>query len=391
MTVSSAGLVFAQTPPGAVPVGPMFAYPSLEIAVRRDSNIAIQPAATSDTIWYLRPAVRLEAKQGENVYDFGYRGEYGRYNSQTTDNFENHDLFANGNMTFDARNHLQLGLQYQDRVDPRGTLNLAATPTPNRWHQSSVKGLYSYGAQDAAGKLELEGGYADKRYDNNRFATFTLDYDRTDYGATFLWRVQPKTFLTFILRQSAYDYRDPTVTLDSKDTFMLLGARWDATALTSGRFSVGNQRKKFESAGAAAGRQDFSGTAWEGGINWKPLTYSSVDFNTQRRTVDSTGLGDFTINQTHQVLWTHAWSSQVTTILTGVYSYDEFSGRSAAVAAIGGVSREDTTQSVGLRLNYAMRRWLKIGADYIYSTRDSNDNNFDYNRNQLMLFVSATP
>src|SRR3972149_8409125 len=84
-TASSAEFVFAQSPPGSIPVGPMFAYPSLEVAVRRDDNIAVQPDALriSDTIWYLRPAVRLEARRGANFYDVGYRGEYGRYNTQT--------------------------------------------------------------------------------------------------------------------------------------------------------------------------------------------------------------------------------------------------------------------------------------------------------------------
>ncbi len=366
----------------------MFAYPSLEVAVRRDSNIAVQPDTLriSDTIWYLRPAVRLEARRGANFYDVGYRGEYGRYNTQKTDNFNNHDFFANANMTLDARNNLKVGLQYTDRVDPRGTLNLAATPTPNEWRQPSVNGLYTYGAQDAQGKLELDGGYLDKRYVNNRFATAPLDHNRADYGGTFLWRVQPKTFATFNLKQSAYDYKDSTSTLDSKDTFTLVGVRWDATALTSGRFSIGNQKKKFDNA--AAGRQDFSGTAWEGGINWKPLTYSSVDFNTQRRTTDSTGLGNFTINQSYHVFWTHAWNSQVSSNLIGSYSNDKFNV--APVAAVGGADREDTTKSMGLRLNYSMRRWLKIGGDYLYSTRDSNDNNFDYKRNQLMFFISAT-
>ncbi len=66
----------AQSPPGSIPVGPMFAYPELEVAARRDDNIALQPDALrkADTIWYLRPAVRLEAKQGVNLYDVGYRG-----------------------------------------------------------------------------------------------------------------------------------------------------------------------------------------------------------------------------------------------------------------------------------------------------------------------------
>lgn len=381
----------AESPPGSIPVGPMFVYPEIELAVKRDSNIALVPDAQrkADTIWLLRPTVRLEAKQGVNIYDLTYRGEYGRFNDQKTDDFENHDLAARANMTLDARNNVKLGLQYQDKVDPRGTLNLAATPTPNEYRQTGATGLYTYGAEDAKGKLELEGGYYDKRYVNNRaLGTSALDHDNTSYGGTFLWRVMPKTYATFNLKQSVYDYSESTVTLDSTNTFALVGVRWEATAATSGKFAIGNVTKKFDSAGHAAGRQDFSGLSWEGGINWKPLKYSSVDYITQRAPNDSTGLGDLTINQAHQVSWTHAWSSRVSSKLNGSYSNDKFSR--APVAAIGGGDRNDTTQSIGLRLDYGMKRWLKFGADYNYSVRDSNDNNFDYKRNQLMFLLSAT-
>lgn len=369
----------------------MFAYPELEVAARRDSNIAMlpDPLRQADTIWYLRPSVRLEAKQGVNLYDVSYRGEYGRYDSSKLDNFNNHDLAAHSNMTFDARNNLKLGLQYQDRFDPRGALPGINTPTPNQWRQPSATGLYTYGAEDAQGKLELQGGYLDKRYVNNRLATSALDHSETGYGGTFLWRVLPKTYATFNLRQTVFDYKETTVTLDSKNTFALLGLRWEATAATSGKFALGNVTKKFDAAGHDAGRQDLSGPGWEGGINWKPRTYSSVDFITQRSTNDSTGLGDFDINQAYQVLWTHAWTSRISSALTGSYSTDKFS-RSALSAAAGGADREDTNKSAGLRLTYSMQRWLKLGAEYIYSLRDSNDNNFDYKRNQLMFFVSGT-
>ncbi len=381
----------AQSPPGSIPVGPMFAYPELEVAVKHDDNIAIVPDAQrkADTIWYLRPSVRLEAKKGANVYDVTYRGEYGRYDSQNTDNFENHDLSAGANLNFDARNKLRLGLQYQDRVDPRGTLNLAATPTPNHYRQTGATGLYTYGVEDAQGKLELNGGYSDKRYVNNRdLGTAALDHNETNYGGTFLWRVMPKTYATFNLSQSIFDYKESTVTLDSTNTSALVGLRWEATAATSGRFSVGNLKKKFDDAGQNAGRSNFSGVSWQGGINWKPLRYSSVDFNTVRTANESTGLGNFTVNETHQVLWTHAWTSRISSNLSGSYSTDDFNN--APVAAVGGADRKDTTKNAGLKINYSVQRWLKFGAEYLYTTRDSNDNNYDYKRNQVMLFLSAT-
>jgi len=397
MLGAMATTALAQTPPGAVPVGPMFAYPELELAIKRDTNIALSPdtstsAAIStrkaDTIWYVRPGLRLEAKQGENAFNVAYRGEYGRYDSQTNFNFNNHDFSATGDLTLDERNKLRVGLQYVDRVDPPGTLNIVQTPTPNKYHQPMVSGFYTYGAQDAQGKLELSGSYLDKKYVNNRFATFGLDHTEADYGGTLLWRLQPKTYATFNLRQTKYNYADPTITLDSTNTFALIGVRWEATAATSGRFAIGSLNKKFDDAGHAAGRQDFTGTSWEGNITWKPVEYSGVDFNTQRKTNDSTGLGNYMINQTHQISWNHALTSRVSSKLMGSYSNDKFIN--APVAAAGNTDRKDDTYNAGLRLTYEMRRWLKLGADYLYTKRNSNDDNFDYKRNQIMFFVSGT-
>jgi hypothetical protein len=329
----------------------------------------------------------LEAKQGVQVFDFGYRGEYLRYDKSSADNVENHELNANGNVTFDARNNLKLRLQYQDRYDPRGSLPSITTPTPNQYEQTSLSGLYTYGAEDAAGKLEFTGGFNTKEYVNNRAATANLDQERTDMGATFLWRVMPKTYATFTLKQSDYHYTTTGTTLvDSKDTFYLVGARWDATALTSGRFAIGRQTKDFERAGP----NDFSGTSWEGGITWKPRSYSTVDFNTRRATNDSTGLGDFSIAQTNQAVWNHAWTSTVSSALTAGYSTDRFSRGVPTTGATGGAERLDKTTSLGLRVTYAMRRWLKIGADISNTERDSNDPASDYERNQLMLLLQAT-
>ncbi len=43
---------FSQSPPGSIPVGPLFAYPELELSLKRDDNIALQPdnARVGDTI-----------------------------------------------------------------------------------------------------------------------------------------------------------------------------------------------------------------------------------------------------------------------------------------------------------------------------------------------------
>jgi hypothetical protein len=99
-------------------------------------------------------------------------------------------------------------------------------------------------------------------------------------------------------------------------------------------------------------------------------------------------LGSTTLNQTHQLTWTHAWSSRVTSNVIASYVDDKF--QNAPIAAAGGANRHDRTASGGLRMTYEFRRWMRFGAEFLRSARDSNDPNFDYTRNQLMFLVSAT-
>ena len=379
----------AQSPAGSIQLGSGYVYPEVEFAVQHDNNIALQPDArrTADTIKYVRPSFRLDARSEAHYYDTGYKGEYARYNSVTTDDHDNHEVFAGGDWTLNARNNVRLRGQYLDKVDPRGTLDIS-TPSPSEYHQEILTGLYTYGAQGAAGRLELQAGAYSKNYVNNPSATAALDHSKTDIGSTLLLRIQPKTYATLTARQYRYQYAEAGSAKDSNEMFISAGLRWNVTALTSGNFSVGNQTKKFDSAAGAAGSNDFSGIAWEGGLNWKPLFYSSFDFVTQRRPAEATGIGAFVVNQTSQITWTHVWGSRVTTVLTAAHSKDSYVD--APVPAAGGQDRQDVSRTGSVRTLYAVQRWLKFGVEYAGSMRDSNDDKFDYRRNQFMLLVGIT-
>jgi len=377
---SAASFALAQSPPGSFAAGPGYVYPEIEFAVKRDTNIALAPDAAreSDTISYLRPAIRFDALRDVQRYDVGYRGEYARYRSSKKDDYDNHEVFADGVWTLSARHHLKLNGQYLDKVDQRGYLQVS-TPTPNEYRQPILGGFYAYGAEDAAGRLELQAGRYTKTYLNNRQQTEPLDHSRTELGGTFLLRVLPKSLGTFGARQYHYDYPNAGLTKNSRDTYLYAGLRWEVTSVTSGQITVGHQTKKFESTGAG-GPSDYSGLGWEGGLTWRPLFYSTLDFLTQKRPQESTGFGEFVLNQTHQVVWTHIWGSRITTFLTAEYWTDSYTG----------TNREDATSLVGLRLLYTTRRWLKFGAEYVNSMRSSNDDNFDYQRNQFMLLAHLT-
>ena len=53
----------------------------------------------------------------------------------------------------------------------------------------------------------------------------------------------PKTYATFNLKQSVYDYKEQTTVFNSTNTYALVGLRWEATAATSGKFAIGSHQE----------------------------------------------------------------------------------------------------------------------------------------------------
>jgi hypothetical protein len=62
--------------PSGVPVGPMVAYPEVDLTFKSNDNIYSQPASgtrKSSNITVIAPKIKLEAKDGPHTYDAGYR------------------------------------------------------------------------------------------------------------------------------------------------------------------------------------------------------------------------------------------------------------------------------------------------------------------------------
>src|SRR3954471_8271796 len=104
------------------------------------------------------------------------------------------------------------------------------------------------------------------------------------------------------MQQRFVDYKLNTSTQSSTETRYQIGAKWEATAKTSGIVKFGMLEKKFNSSG----RTDFSGSSWDAAVRWSPLTYSVWDLYSSKVTNESTGTGDFLLTQTYGVNWNHA-------------------------------------------------------------------------------------
>lgn len=384
VAVFAAGSALAQTPattsgPGGIPVGPLTVYPGVDLAHGYNDNLFLRPTATSSSSYTIvSPYVRAEAKTGPHKFDFGLRIDSGRFHSSPADSYTDYALVGTGDMVFSGRAGLKLRAEHKRGHDPRGSTDRGISAAPDEYDNTGISGVLRYGAQGARGRIEIDGAANSRSYVNNRATTQASDRDTVGGGGTFFWRVMPRTEVLAQIGYSDINYKLASSTQDSTEMRYLAGVKWEATAATTGTVKFGHQTKKFDSAA----RQDFSGSSWDVGVRWSPLTYSVFDFVTSKQTGESTGVGDTVVGTNYGVTWSHAWSSRLRTQALASLRNDAFQGA--------GITRKDDTGSFGLKVAYDFRRWLKLGAEYTHTERDSNTSNFNYKRNLLLFTVGAT-
>lgn len=373
----SARSALAQAGPAGVPVGPLRAIPGVDLAIGHDDNLFSSDInKRGSSIRILSPYLRVEGAPAPHKFDVSLRYDAGRYGGNPDDNYDDYTLAGSAGLVFTGRAGLKLRAEHRRGHDPRGSTDRPFGTEPDVYKHSGGEGIFSYGAAGARGRIELDAGYFERRYQNNRAATEASDYATGSGGGTFLWRVQPRTDLLFQAQRRSYDYRLASSTLDSTEDRLYVGARWQATAKTDGTAKIGRLRKDFDDAG----RQDIAEGSWEVGVRWSPLSYSVFDLASSRQTAESTGFGDTVLSSSHALSWTHDWSSRLRSQLLGAWRNDEYRG----------AVREDDTATLGVRLTYQFRRWLRFGVEYLRTNRDSDLDAFDYTRNLILFTVGAT-
>jgi hypothetical protein len=383
----------AQQPTGGqVPAGggnaagvrldPFVLYPAVSVFEGYNDNVTLSNSnRVTSAVTVLSPALLAELKGASTAYRLSYVGNYGWYSNSSADNYDYHEFRGGADFDFSVRSSLKLNAEYLRKSDPRGsTLASTNVVTPNKWDQTGIGGIYSYGAAGAQGRIEVEAGAFEKRYSNNRTITETLDYDLQRYGGTFFWRVGPKTEWLVQGAQIRTDYISPLSIQDNRENRVMTGLKWEATALTTGTAKFGYSEKKYSSTGVAANNP--KGGIWEIGVRWSPLTYSVVDLTTGKTFNDSQGgLGStYVTNEYISLIWNHGWTERIRTTASGYYATDNYSG----------IARNDKLSQLGLKVSYDMRRWLMFAAEYQYYERQSNVLGSDYKKNVFLLSVRAT-
>ena len=359
---------------------------SLGIEAMDDNNIFQSVTnVQSSQIWRVAPSLLMQFEPARSRFEFGYDGDYARYEQSRSDDYADDTLEAGAYLLLGELSGFDLIASYEDAHENRGTgltqgfdPGSAAFPQdPDRYATEQFLARYTYGVSQTRAFVALEGSANSQTYKNNRVRTRPFDRDESYGQATLGVRVRPKTSLQLRLRTRDIDYDNPRLfgaNPNSQENLYLIGVVWEAAAKTTGSVLVGRVEKKFDDPA----RPDFSGPNWEVGIRWSPRTYTHFDLRTERHTDEPVDIfGDVTDTEIYSLRWSHEWNSRLESILAASkldQTYRFVTG-----------DRKDETPQYRLALVYKMRPWLRWEAGVDINARDSDVPAYNYDQTIVRL------
>jgi len=347
--------------------------PLLESKYEYDNNIFnSSDNEKSSTKLVVKPSVNFELLDGLDAFSMGAYVESGTYFSSSDDNYLDGGFEFVSHLEPTSRDRFDFKYEYDFKTEQRGTgvseglADLLDKASEFREQNADIR--YEIGGYSTS-LFALLGNYKDTRYTNNRSLTQYRDLDERLFGGQFLYALSALTDLTLDASYTGirYDLIDETgITRDSNVKELLVGVRWEATAITTGVAKIGYQKKSFR----ASERDDFNGVSWLVEAQWAPLSYSTFRLTSQAGAVDPDTFGDYIDQKGISLGWDHTWSPLISTSTVYSYTNDDFSG----------VEREDDSQELVLSVIHNTARWLETSAYYTFQDKDSNLAFFKYDK-----------
>lgn len=355
--------------PAAIDFDGIQVTPTLEVAGTHDSNYETTNDPEASWITSITPSVTVTAFGKKSQYDLNYTLNHKIFNKSGAENLTSHYLNATASYEFDARNQLGLSAALAKTEESAN----AFTPGElNAFNVTTLGGNYIFGAESATGNVELGLQKTSKRSAND----FNKDQenDTNTLSAGFIYKATAKTKLTAEMITRDFDYVSNT-SLDSRNTSYLVGARWEATAKTTGFARFGKQVKDYDASGA----KNVDGNRWSLSVDWAPKSYSVVNVAANQLIDEGTYGADFTKTTNHSIAWNHDWGRGYSSTLSYTNSFKDYDN-----------TREDKVNAYGFGLTYMAKRWMDIAINYSTTNQDSTDNTYDYDRDLVTVSVNLS-
>ena len=352
-------------------------YPNLDMSVMYDSNIQnVESDIKAGTFITINPSLLYLALFGKHRFSTSFNGNYGFYQEYDDENFSDSSL--NLDMRLDLTKKLNVNLEgkYTDSHELRGgegTRSILSIE-PDQFNESRFWAEAVWGRRTSRAQVAFSADFMEREYTNNHQEGRTRE--RITAKLDFYYNLGPKTSLLAEVRHAVIDYTKPTtLSLDSNETYLFIGARWRATTKTRGTIKVGYQTKNMDEETLS----DYEGFSTEGKLIWERKSYSRVLVVISRTTRETPQYGtSYYVSNSFLGGIEHDFSRRLTVGSNFNIRKDVFSN-----------DRDDDLFDAGLVITYSALRWLDSSLQYNYTSRSSTQEGIDYTSNVFMLKLLA--
>ncbi|WP_420604940.1 outer membrane beta-barrel protein [Vibrio parahaemolyticus] len=335
----------------------------------------------SVNIWGLEPSLLARIERNQYRADIQYKLKAG-FSSDDKNDYDDHTFQFTNFFEFNHRHRLVVDYRFQalheirgeDITEGQGNL----LDSPIEFYRNDLKTNYVFGSAGAKGRFEFGLGYSDKTYQNYRNGLPGKPNAKTKYNdfrapnahVEFYLRATPKTYWLVGTKQVFTEYLNKNPRAASKDSdtgFYYTGAEWEISGKTQGIARLGYQVKDFDSEQ----RETFKGFSWDIGFEWLPQEQTLVTVKTTQAAVNPDQDGDYNLQTRYRLDIKHDWNSYLATRLGGIYQEDDYTG----------ITRNDERYTLSAGVDYQIRRWIQLKADWQYQDKTSNRSGYSYDQN----------
>jgi hypothetical protein len=346
-------------------------------------NVLNNSAEISDTAIIFNPKAQYLSLVGKHKFLVNYDGNIAQYTKDNDLSYNEHAVSIGAHLDHSYKLNTEFKLSYDKQIEEPGSTNTSTQDLIdyNQYKKKSALAKLYYGQKSSFGQIIIDYNYDEYEYTNNNQSFRDLNRDKL--GATFFYRIAPKTRLLFQASVTNYDYDDQR--LDSGITFnqtsvrqlYTTGVEWNTTAKTTGIFRIGYQKQAFDDARF----NDISGLSYNLNLIWKPTTYTRVSFGTKRETSESAQLNEGAfVSTSYSVNLAHSLTKM--TKLSAQYrlSNDDI---------VSSTNRVDKRNIIKVAATHSLRKWLNISLSYQYQEKSSNIEQFNYDSNTIGLTLET--
>jgi hypothetical protein len=378
--------------PLGIRAGGFLVFPKLELGTTYDDNVfATENDEQSDFLFQVLPSVQVNSDFSRHQLNFSAGADVGRFADLTSENYIDYFVTGNGRLDFAGDAMVLADLSHRKLHEERGSADfpdegqgdpdaLDAASEPIDFTRSSAALAY----QQRLNRITYRVGIGADNVDYDDVSTVgggeldQDDRDRWSYSATgrIGYDLAPgyQPFLRLIYTRTEYD--EGIVKPDSDTYEAEAGAAFDLTNLLTGEIFVGYQSRKYDerefgtSSGPAYGLSlDYAYTqltSFSAGISTAFEEGYSTNPTPRERTTAQIGVD-------HELLRNLILSARA------LYQTDDYETS----------PREEDFYSLQAGATYTVNRNLYLRGTYTYSSRDSNVQGDDYDRNLVLLRIGA--